>query len=263
VVGVEFLAENAGGRREVGKKSTNEMIVGPAIALFISTALLYLYLRWALIDPQNPCSQPGRLLTLARAFALTLAMIIAHGFAVAEPSFAANIVFSLVLGFILGPAIDPPEKLTREEEPSAIARWVHSVKMGNSGRLLKKILVIVPLTWALHYFDLPTPWYFAAGFVALFFSVVKTGITALTVEDERAKIHLLLADRGQRDHARVTAVNPLLRQSIVLLSFRGTLSLAIWLALALPLISSVPHLGFRDWAVFVGIALGAALSGIF
>jgi hypothetical protein len=236
------------------------MIFGPLIAVFLSTALLYQYLRWALIDPQNVTSQPSRLHALA--IVITIALMLVRGLAVSTPSPVASMIFGLILAFALGPAIDPPEKLTKDEEPSALTRWMHKVRVEKSGRLLKNALLIIPLTWILHYFDVPTPWYFAAGFVALLFSVAKTAIVILTVENERARIRATLIEKREWSRAKISAINPLLHQSIILLSIRGSLSLAIWLALALPLVDQVPHLGVGHWMPIVGAILGFVLSGI-
>jgi len=145
------------------------------ILMIIFSCLIFFSFRWTLIDPHN-VEATSSILYIA-GYALLLAFL--WGFAVSPinegKGAAASVISSFVLGAIAAPAISSPDKLTVEEEPSWIKRWLSEKKLAFGGVLVKSIIVF-PLATIGTYLGYAHPEYWIVVTLALYLSFSKFGV---------------------------------------------------------------------------------------
>jgi hypothetical protein len=112
-----------------------EALVGGIGILIGLVALLAINYKWAGLDPHNPAAGPtwlwaviGALWTMA-LFYLAL-VLTAEG----HPTGAA-LVGAYALGSDLGPSISTPHRLTKQEKPSAVMRFLEAKRASIGGGL--------------------------------------------------------------------------------------------------------------------------------
>lgn len=206
------------------------------------TALVWLHLRWSTIDPHNPCARPGPGLCLLQAATFSLALLIA----LLSLRGASDLLRSapmLLLGMILGPAINPPYH-PEKSEGGPLARKLISLRMQAGGMIGKAILVAllsVPLGWV----GVAHAPFLAPAFLAVLFSVAKLPVAAVFEQSEEPAFAAAYAQ------AAPTGISGV--------AWRGILSLIAWLCLAYPLFAAFPHPAHPAAALAVGLFIRALI----
>ena len=111
------------------------------VALGLLVGLLTLNHKWAGIDPHNPAAGPSWLGALASSVWVTALLIGSVHLLNSGVELWAALMASFALGSALAPSISTPYRLTAREEPSRIARFLESVRVGAGGAAAKAVVV--------------------------------------------------------------------------------------------------------------------------
>jgi hypothetical protein len=217
-----------------------------ALLLTAAALLLALHYRWALLDPHAPRLGPSwssAVVTAGWVTALFAAALLAQAAGYGrEAAFTCSFAF----GTAISPSIAPPYRLTPDEEPSPLRRFLKS--RVHSFRVLSiKMLLIVPVSLLLDLLVPRHPSFFASALVALLFSGVKA---AYLVELLRAP------PRTAADHEvrRTLTIDGVVRNWRL-----GTVALVAWLAVIYPVTDGFPEPELDDYAMVTAFAVGLLL----
>lgn len=220
--------------------------MGSALLLVAATALLALHYRWALLDPHAPRLGPSWTSALATALWVSALFALAAGLQAGDYLRASALAGSFAFGTAISPSIAPPYRLTPDEEPSALRRFVRS-RLHGVRVVSIKMLLILPVSVLLDLVVEQHPSFFASALVALLFSTIKAVYLAellrgppLSAEDVEARRTLTLA--------RVA------RTWLV-----GTVALVIWFVVIFPVTDRFPEPQLDDYAMVTAFVIGLLL----
>lgn len=196
--------------------------------IVISIVLLYGHFRWVLVDPHNPAARPGKAWTLLLALAATLMLLGAFAFADSGQKEISAALGAFALGWVVTPAIAPPEIPRPDEEPDAFERGLAKWKNKILGAAFKTILV-AGLSVLVGWLIAGRPEYWVAAVLACVLSFKK--IAPVMLMANQTENPILAADYDREFKAGI------LKPALI-----GILALIFWFPLAYPLAAVVPAL---------------------
>lgn len=210
-------------------------------------ATLAVNLKWAGVDPHNISAGPSwRLAALSSAWIvvvlwISLAAQAAKHLEVA--SFLANYAF----GSALGPSISTPYRLTEEEEPVAVLRYLEGIRVGLGGTLMKALAIGIA-AWSATQIGMPDPSFWLASAMALMLGLFKAPVVMLMLNDYTEKDDLERLAKG------------FLGGSVVLACLAGTIALAMWIAMVGPIIQAQIDLNLGSHIAILGFLIGLVMQ---